>query len=149
VLTIFLSFIGGCAGSTAGGRKVIRFLILGKQARAHIRKLIHPQSLSPIRIDGRVVRPSVIEGIWGFFTVDVAVFATFMIVLMLDGMDQLMAFGAVATCLNNLGPGLGNVATNFASVSDGGKLLLVLAMLFGQLKMSTLLVLLTPGFWRS
>lgn len=148
VLMIFLSFIGGCAGSTAGGIKVIRFLVLEKQARSHIRKLIHPQSINPIRIDRQVVDASVIEGIWGFFTIYVAVFATFMIILTLDGMDQVTAFGAVASCLNNLGPGLGDVALNFASVSGGGKLLLVLAMLFGRLEIFTVLVLLTPGFWR-
>ena len=149
VLMIFISFIGGCAGSTAGGMKVVRFMILERQARTHIQRLIHPQAISPIRLDGSVVSSSVIEGIWGYFTVYVAIFATFMIVLMMDGMDQVTAFGAVATCLNNLGPGLGDVATDFAGVSDGGKLLLVLAMLFGRLEMFTLLVLLTPGFWRS
>jgi len=149
VLMIFLSFIGGCAGSTAGGIKVIRFLVLGKQARSHIRKLIHPQSMNPIRVDGHVVDPAVIEGIWGFFTVYIAIFAAFMLILMLDGMDQITAFGAVATCLNNLGPGLGDVSLNFSTVSAGGKLLLVLAMLFGRLEIFTILVLLTPGFWRN
>ncbi|HSG65328.1 MAG TPA: potassium transporter TrkG, partial [Gammaproteobacteria bacterium] len=149
VLMIFMSFIGGCAGSSAGGIKVIRFVVLERQARAHIRRLIHPQSMCPIRIDGAVVRPSVIEGIWGYFTAYIAIFAAFMVLLMLDGMDQVTAFGAVATCMNNLGPGLGEVAGNFASVSDGGKALLVLAMLFGRLEIFTLLVLLTPGFWRS
>jgi trk system potassium uptake protein TrkH len=149
VLMIFLSFIGGCAGSTAGGIKVIRFLVLEKQARAHVRRLIHPQSMNPIRIDQQVVDPSVIEGIWGFFTVYVAIFATFMIFLTLDGMDQVTAFGAVATCLNNLGPGLGAVASNFTSVSEGSKLILILAMLLGRLEIFTVLVLLTPGFWRN
>jgi trk system potassium uptake protein TrkH len=148
VLLIFLSFIGGCAGSTAGGIKVIRFLVLEKQARSHVRKLVHPSAMMPIRIDNHVVDTSVIEGIWGFFTVYVAIFATFMLILMLDGMDQVTAFGAVASCLNNLGPGLGDVALNFAGVSSGGKLLLVLAMIFGRLEIFTVLVLLTPGFWR-
>lgn len=149
VLMIFLSFMGGCAGSTAGGMKVIRFLVLEKQARAHIRKLVHPQSLNPIRIDGHIVEASVIEGIWGFFTIYVAAFATFMLILTLNGMDQVTAFGAVATCLNNLGPGLGDVASNFASVSDTGKLVLALAMVFGRLEIFTILVLATPGFWRA
>ncbi len=149
VLMIFLSFIGGCAGSTAGGIKVIRFLILEKQARSHVRRLIHPQSLNPIRIDRQVVDPSVIEGIWGFFTVYIAIFAFFMLILTFDGLDQVTAFGAVASCLNNLGPGLGDVALNFTSVSDGGKLLLVLAMLCGRLEIFTLLVLITPDFWRN
>ena len=149
VLLIFLSFIGGCAGSSAGGIKVIRFLILGKQARSHVRRLIHPRSMNPIRVDHRVVDAAVIEGIWGFFMVYIAIFATFMLILTFDGMDQVTAFGAVATCLNNLGPGLGEVSQNFTSVSDGGKLLLVLAMLFGRLEIFTILVLMTPGFWRS
>jgi trk system potassium uptake protein TrkH len=147
-LLIFSSFIGGCAGSSAGGMKVIRFVIMGKQARAHVRKLIHPQAVTPIKVNGRVVQPSVIEGIWGFFTIYVGLFALLMVVLMIDGMDQITAFGAVATCLNNLGPGLGDVAANFAAVSDLGKYVLVLAMLFGRLEIFTLLVLLTPEFWR-
>jgi trk system potassium uptake protein TrkH len=149
VLMIFLSFIGGCAGSTAGGIKVIRFLVLEKQARSHVRKLIHPQSMNPIRIDQHVVDQSVIEGIWGYFTVYIACFAVFMLILMLGGMDQVTAFGAVATSLNNLGPGLGDVAVNFASVGEGSKLLLVLAMVFGRLEIFTVLVLITPDFWRA
>ena len=118
VLLIFSSFIGGCAGSSAGGIKVIRFVILGKQSGVHIQKLIHPQALRPIRVDGRVVPAAVVEGIWSFFMIYIAVFAVLMLLLMLDGMDQITAFGAVATCLNNLGPGLGEVAANFVCV-DG------------------------------
>jgi len=148
VIMIFSSFIGGCAGSTAGGMKVMRFIILGKQAHTHLRKLIHPQSVNPVRIGGRVVEPSIIDGVWGFFTIYVAVFAAFMIALMLDGMDQVTAFGAVATALNNLGPGLGDVAVTFADTSAGSKILLVFAMVFGRLEIFTLLVLFTPGFWR-
>jgi trk system potassium uptake protein TrkH len=104
--------------------------------------------LRPIRVDGRVVPPAVIEGIWGFFMIYIAVFAVLMILLMLGGMDQVTAFGAVATCLNNLGPGLGDVAGNFVAVSDTGKLLLIAAMLLGRLEIFTFLVLITPAFWR-
>src|SRR5690606_30252852 len=129
VLLIFSSFVGGAAGSTSGGIKVIRFVILGKQASVHVHRLIHPRALKPIRVDRRVVSDSVINGMWGFFAIYVGVFALFMIALMMDGMDQVTAFGAVATCLNNLGPGLGDVALNFIGVSDVSKLLLVLAML--------------------
>jgi len=148
VMLIFASFIGGCAGSTAGGMKVIRFMIVGKQALAHIRKLIHPQSVNPIRVGDRVVEPSIIDGVWGFFTIYVIVFAVLMIGLMLDGLDQVTAFGAVATALNNLGPGLGDVATTFVSVGDGSKLLLAFAMIAGRLEIFTLLVLFTPAFWK-
>ena len=148
VLLMFTGFLGGCAGSTAGGIKMIRFVILGKQAGVHIQKLVHPQAVRRIKADGLVVPDSVIESIWGFFVVYVALFALLMIVVMMDGMDQITAFGAVATCINNLGPGLGDVAANFVSVSAFSKVVLAFAMLLGRLEIFTFLVLLTPAFWR-
>jgi trk system potassium uptake protein TrkH len=148
VILIFASIMGGCAGSTAGGIKVVRFAIIGKQGIAQIKKLIHPKALLPIRLDGRVVPESVIVGVWGFFAVYVAVYAVTMVALMMDGMDQITAFGAVAACLNNLGPGLGDVSANFADVGSPSKLLLVFTMLFGRLEIFTFLVLLTPSFWK-
>jgi trk system potassium uptake protein len=148
VLLIFASFVGGCAGSTSGGMKVIRFVVLGKQAAVHVHKLIHPHAVRPISVDGRVVPESVIDGIWGFFAIYIGLFAVFMVLLMLDGLDQVTAFGAVATGLNNLGPALGEVATNFAATSAQTKLVMVFAMLLGRLEIFTFLVLLTPAFWR-
>lgn len=148
VLLIFASFVGGSAGSTSGGLKVIRVLILAKQAGVHVRRLIHPRSLTPVRIDGRIVPESIIDGIWGFFAVYVAVFALLMVVLMLDGVDQVTAFGAVSTSLNNLGPGLGGVAITFEGLSDHATLLMAFSMLLGRLEIFTFLVLLTPAFWR-
>ena len=148
VLLIFSSFIGGSAGSTSGGLKVIRVVILVKQAGVHLRRLIHPRSLNPVRVDGRIVSESIIDGIWGFFTIYVVVFAVLMVVLMLDGVDQVTAFGAVSTTLNNLGPALGDVAITFTSVSDHSTLLMAFSMLLGRLEIFTFLVLLTPAFWR-
>jgi trk system potassium uptake protein TrkH len=109
---------------------------------------VHPQAVRRIKADGLVVPDSVIESIWGFFVVYVALFALLMIVVMMDGMDQITAFGAVATCINNLGPGLGDVAANFVSVSAFSKVVLAFAMLLGRLEIFTFLVLLTPAFWR-
>ncbi len=148
VLMIFASFVGGCAGSTSGGLKVIRVVILAKQAGVHLRRLIHPRSMNPVRVDGRIVSDSIIDGIWGFFTVYVAVFAVLMVVLMLDGVDQITAFGAVSTTLNNLGPGLGDVAVTFAGMSEPATLLMAFSMILGRLEIFTFLVLLTPAFWR-
>ena len=148
VILIFASIMGGCAGSTAGGIKVIRILILTRQAGVYVEKLIHPRLVRSVRVDGRVVPPSVVDGIWAFFTVYVGVFGFFMIVLMANGLDQVTAFGAVATCLNNLGPGLGDVAANFTSVDDASKLVLAVAMILGRLEIFTLLVLLSPSLWR-
>ena len=148
VILIFASILGGCAGSTAGGIKVIRFLILARQAAVYTEKLIHPRLVRPVRVDGRVVPPSVVDGVWAFFTVYMVVYGLLMLLLMMNGLDQVTAFGAVAATLNNLGPGLGEVATTFASVDGATKILLSLAMVLGRLEIFTLLVLLSPSIWR-
>jgi trk system potassium uptake protein TrkH len=147
-LLIFSTFVGGCAGSTAGGIKVIRFVVLFKQVGIHIHRLIHPQAIRRMKLDGHPLPDLVVEAIGGFFAVYVVVFAIFMVLAMMDGMDQVTAFGAVATTLNNVGPGLGAVATTFAGVSPEGKIMFAFAMLLGRLEIFTFLVLLTPAFWK-
>jgi trk system potassium uptake protein len=147
-LLMFSGFIGGCAGSTVGGIKVIRFVVLFKQVGIHIHRLIHPQAIRRMKIDGQPVPDGVVEAIGGFFAVYVVVFAIFMMLAMMDGMDQVTAFGAVATSINNVGPGLGDVAMTFANETPHGKILFAVAMLFGRLEIFTFLVLLTPSFWR-
>ena len=149
VLLIFASFIGGCAGSTGGGMKVIRFLLLFKQGAREIKKLIHPNAVFKIRIGGKSLSENIIEAVWGFFATYVALFFIFMLILMADGLDQVTAFSAVAACMNNLGPGLGDVAANYSQISDLSKWVLSIAMLFGRLEIFTLLVLFTTDFWRS
>jgi trk system potassium uptake protein TrkH len=148
VLLIFVSFMGGCAGSTAGGIKCIRFVVMIKQSYNEILKLIHPNLIRPLKVSGRPYQERVINAVWGFFVLYVAIFAVFMLILMAGGTDQVTAFGAVATCMNNLGPGLGKVATNFQNIPDWQKWLLAFAMLLGRLEIFTLLVLVTPTFWR-
>jgi trk system potassium uptake protein TrkH len=148
VILIFASIMGGCAGSTSGGVKVIRFLILARQAAVYIEKLIHPRLVRPVRVDGRVVPPAVVDGVWAFFTVYMVVYGLIMLVLMMNGLDQVTAFGAVAATLNNMGPGLGEVAANFAGVDAASKIVLSLAMVLGRLEIFTLLVLLSPSIWR-
>ena len=147
-LLIFSSFIGGCAGSTAGGMKVIRFVLLARQGLCDIRRLVHPKMQCAVVLSGRPVPERVMGAVWGFFALYMITFAVIMLILMADGMDQVTAFGAVATCLNNLGPGLGEVASNFASVNDLARVVLSIAMLLGRLEIYTLLVLLSPAFWR-
>lgn len=148
VLLIFISFVGGCAGSTAGGMKVLRFVVLGKQAGVELQRLIHPQLVRQVSFEQRTVPDSVVQSIWAFFATYVVIFAVLMLCLMADGMDQITAFGAVATCLNNLGPGLGQVATDFRATDGMEKLMLSLAMIMGRLEIFPILVVLTPGFWR-
>jgi len=149
VMLIFISFIGGCGGSTAGGIKVIRIVTLFKQAGQQLFLLVYPKAHRPVMIGQRVLDNNVIQAIWGFFAVYVIVFAILTLLMMMAGLDQVSAFASVAATLNNLGPGLGEVSTTFASVSDSGKLIAVIAMLLGRLEIFPLLVILSPGFWRN
>jgi len=148
VLLLFSSFVGGCAGSTAGGIKVIRFLLLIKQGRREIQRLIHPNALIPIKIDGKPLSGRVVDAVWGFFAAYVASFIIIMVALMLSGLDQITAFSAVAACINNLGPGMGEVGPHYADLNQVAKWVLCFAMLLGRLEVFTLLVLLSGAFWR-
>lgn len=148
VLLLFTSFVGGCAGSTGGGMKVIRFLLLYKQGLREILRLIHPTAQVPVKLGGKAVSERVIDAVWGFFALYVVSFTVMLLSLMATGLDQITAFSAVAACINNLGPGLGEVGANFASINDPAKWVLCFAMLLGRLEIFTLLVLLTPAFWR-
>lgn len=147
-LVLFLSFTGACASSTTGGMKLVRFVVLARQAGIHVRRLIHPNLVQMVKLDGQVVPASVIDGVWGFFAVYMFTFAVLMVALMMLGMDHISAFGAVAACLNNLGPGLGSVALGFAGQSDAVLHLMSFAMLLGRLEIFTFLVLMSPEFWR-
>lgn len=149
VLLIFSAFVGGCAGSTAGGLKVIRVMLLYKQGIREILRLIHPQAEIPVKVGRLSVPPRVVEAVWGFFSLYVVSFALIMVLMMAAGLDQVTAFSAVATSLNNLGPGLGEVAPGFMTVPDMVKWLACVAMLLGRLEIFTLLVLLTPAYWKS
>jgi trk system potassium uptake protein TrkH len=148
VLLLFTSFIGGCAGSTGGGMKVIRVLLLLKQGMREMIRLIHPSAQVVVKIGKTPVSDSVIDAVWGFFAAYVAVFVVMMLLLMASGLDQITAFSAVAATINNLGPGLGEVGANYAGLSDFAKWVLCLSMLMGRLEIFTLLVLFTPAFWR-
>lgn len=148
VLLIFASFIGGSAGSTAGGLKVIRVLLLFKQGAREVKRLIHPNGIFLIKLGKESVGDRVVQAVWGFFATYVMFFVILMLILLADGLDQVTAFSAVAACMNNLGPGLGEVALNYSSISDLAKYVLSFAMLLGRLEIFTILVLFTPYFWR-
>ena len=148
VLLLFSSFIGGCAGSTGGGMKVIRVLLLIKQGQREMLRLIHPNAQVTVKVGKLPVNNSIIDAVWGFFAAYVALFTLIMLILMFNGLDQITAFSAVAATINNLGPGLGEVSANYANLTDFNKLLLCFSMLLGRLEIFTLLVLLMPAFWR-
>ncbi len=148
VLLLFAGFVGGCGGSTAGGLKVMRVLVLGRLAWREVRQLIHPKAVLPVMLEGRAIPELLLQSMLGFFSIYIVTFVVLMLAMMAVGESQVTAFSATATCINNIGPGLGEVATNFASISPAGKMLAVAAMLLGRLEIYTLLVLLTPAFWR-
>jgi len=148
VMLIFASFIGGCAGSTAGGIKVIRWLLIYKQGVREIVRLVHPSAEIPVKLGNKAVQYRVVDAVWGFFSVYVVVFSIMLVAMMATGLDQVTAFSAVAATLNNLGPGLGDVSAGFMTLSDTAKWISVAGMLLGRLEIFTLLVLITPTFWR-
>lgn len=148
VLLLFASFFGACAGSTGGGLKVIRVVLLYKQGIREIKRLVHPNAIIHIKLGERPVQESIINAVWGFFASYVAMFAFLMLLLMATGLDQVTAFSAMAACMNNLGPGLGDVSAHYGNINNIAKWILCVAMLLGRLEIFTLLVLLTPAFWR-
>jgi trk system potassium uptake protein TrkH len=149
IILLLAAFAGGCAGSTAGGIKIIRVVLIYHQGIREIRRLIHPNGVFHIKLGSQRVPDRVVEAVWGFFSVYVFVFLTMVtLIMLLSEMDFLTAFSAVGACLNNLGPGLGEVALNYADLSAPVKWVLIAAMLLGRLEIFTLLVLLAPAFWR-
>ena len=150
-LPVFLlsaSFIGGCAGSTGGGIKVIRFWLLVKQGLRELKQLIHPNASLSVQLGKNYIDNNVLNAVWGFFSAYVAVFVIMIMLMLASGNDELTAFSSVAATLNNLGPGLGDVSINYAALGDYDKAVLCISMLLGRLEIFTLLVVLTPAFWR-
>jgi len=148
LLLMYTSSIGGCAGSTAGGMKVVRFMIELKNGIRDMKQLMHPASVQVIRIADRVLPDRLIQSVLAFFTTYLVVFIGFLLILMATGIDLVTALSAVATCLNNLGPGLGDVASSFATINSTAKWVLAFTMLAGRLEVFAVLLMFTPAFWR-
>ena len=148
-ILLIAACVGGCAGSTAGGIKVVRFIFMIKKSTHEIKQLIHPNALIPMRLGQRPINSRIIEGVWGFLGAYVVIFILTFLALNLQGLDTKTAFSAVVACINNLGPGLGAVSNDYSMLNDVSKMILCLAMLLGRLEIFTLLVVLSPAFWRT
>ena len=148
-LLIALAGMGACAGSTGGGLKAIRVYILFRQAKNELKKLIHPSSVIPLKIGDNVIDKEISDSVWGF--VSVYLFALFFGILLIlaTGINIETAFSTIFSCLNNLGPALGDATENYASLNDACKIILSFTMILGRLEIYTLLVLFTTFFWRS
>lgn len=150
MLLLFLMFIGGCAGSTSGSIKVVRFIILFKSAARQVVKLLHPQAVVPVRLGREVIPEAVVDNVQTFFFLFLLIFASAAAYLAFLGLDLVTSISAVAATLGNVGPGLALVGpmTNYAALPDSGKLLLSLCMLVGRLEIYTVLVALSVKYWR-
>jgi trk system potassium uptake protein TrkH len=142
------AFMGACSQSVGGGIKAWRVLIMINQAYKEILKTIHPNAVLTSKIGTKVIDAKIAEKVWGFFSIYVFIFMFLLLAMLGTGLNFETAFSAVGACLNNLGPGLGNVAENYSGVNEIGKLILCFAMILGRLEIFTLLVLFMPAFWR-
>ena len=150
VLLFFCMFLGGCAGSTSGGIKCMRVMILFKQAYRELFRLVHPRAIVPVKWGNKQVKPEVLNGVWGFFILFMGLFVFAVLMLAAMGVDVLTSISAVVACIGNIGPGLGEVGPtdNFAHIPAAGKWVLTFCMVLGRLEIYTVLVLFVPEFWR-
>ncbi len=150
VIILILMFIGGCAGSTGGGFKVQRVVMLWKSAKVSIQKMIHPNSVTIVKSDGKILSTDSVHGVMRYLIIYLGVIAASMILLSLQNLDFTTTFTAVFTCVNNIGPGLSSVGPmeNFSCFSAPAKVLLSFDMLLGRLECMPILILLLPSSWR-
>lgn len=150
MLFFMMMFLGGSAGSTGGGMKVIRILLLFKNSFLELKRLIHPRAIIPVRLNGKAVSTDIISNVLAFFLFYIFMFVFGSIFMTFLGLDFLSAIGSVAASLGNIGPGIGSVGPvdNFAHIPTIGKWFLSFLMLLGRLELFTVLILFSPYFWK-
>ena len=142
------SFFGGCVGSTCGGIKAIRFLLLYKQSVRETRLLVRPTAQIAVKLGEHPIPDRIMQAIWGFYYLYIFCYCAFSLALAATGVDLVTAFGTVAACLNNMGVGLGDTSVGFSTLNDTATWLMSLAMLVGRLEVFPLLLLFLPDFWK-
>ena len=149
-ILVLLMFIGACAGSTGGGIKVSRLLLMGKTVGKELKQALHPQVVAPVRMDGKVVNHETIRATNVYVAAYIFIFAASFFLISLDGFDMVTNFTAIAATLNNIGPGLAQVGPmmNFGSYSNPAKLVMIFDMLAGRLEIFPMLVFFMPDTWR-
>ncbi|HFG3110711.1 TPA: Trk system potassium transporter TrkG, partial [Escherichia coli] len=149
VFLLLSSFFGGCIGSTCGGIKSLRFLILFKQSKHEINQLSHPRALLSVNVGGKIVTDRVMRSVWSFFFLYTLFTVFFILVLNGMGYDFLTSFATVAACINNMGLGFGATASSFGVLNDIAKYLMCIAMILGRLEIYPVIILFSGFFWRS
>lgn len=149
-LIFLLMFTGGMAGSTGGGIKIVRIMLLFKNSAVELKRIVHPQAILPVRINGKAISQNIIFNVLAFFLIYIIIFAFGSLFMSMIGLEFESAVGAVAACLGNIGPGLANVGPvfNYGHVPDSGKWALSFFMLLGRLELFTVLILFSSHFWR-
>lgn len=148
MLLLYGGIIGGCAGSTTSGIKMIRITLVCKQGLREIKRLIHPRGLFPLKFSHYIVPWRVIDAVWGFIGIYLALFVFLFLLLLSTGLSQETALASLMACLSNTGASLGEVAQTYTTVPSAAKWILSFAMLLGRLEIFTVLVLFTPSFWQ-
>jgi len=149
-MVMLIFFIGGCAGSTSGGIKVIRHVIFFKNSYLEFKRILRPRAVVPLRLNGQIVRPQILTNILVFLLIYLILAATGTFALAMFGSDFETSFGAVVSCLGNVGLGMGDIGPtdHFGGFPPGVKWILTILMLLGRLELFTILVLFTPYFWK-
>lgn len=148
ILIMFLAIIGGCGESTCGGIKVMRALLIYKQSKREMVRILHPNAIIPIKFGNHTLAEPILQSMWGFISVFIALFMVLMIVFMALGNDFMTSFAAIAAALSNTGAGIGSIHHNFADLSQASKWVLIFAMISGRLEIFSLLILFVPYFWQ-
>lgn len=148
VLIMFLAIIGGCGGSTSGGIKMMRCLMLKEQGKRELKRLVHPQAVFSIKLGDEVLPEQIVQSIWGFVAVFILLFIILLLALLATGLDFTSAFGALAAAIGNTGAAIGQVAQNFETAPMTAKWICIFAMIAGRLEVFTLLILFTSSYWK-
>ncbi|MDD9920188.1 MAG: TrkH family potassium uptake protein [Alphaproteobacteria bacterium] len=150
LVLMLLMFVGGCSGSTSGGMKVMRIVLIIKQGMREMQRLIHPNGISHVKMDGQIVPDKVIQSVWAFAGLYITSFAFVSLAMAACGLDLVTAFSAAAASLTNVGPALGSVGPfeGYGHLPAVAKLILCFAMLLGRLELFTILILFAPAFWK-
>tara|TARA_B100000073_G_scaffold143418_2_gene118018 strand:+ start:204 stop:1478 length:1275 start_codon:yes stop_codon:yes gene_type:complete len=148
-LIFIIAFIGACSGSVGGGMKAWRVLLMLKVGFSNMTKIMHPNAVSSVKLNGEKVVSSQIEAVFSFIAIYITFFLFFLFVLVFQDVDFYSAFSGTAAAINNLGPGLGDLSENYSSLTSGGKLALTMAMIVGRLELFGVLILMIPSFWKN
>ena len=149
VILVILMFVGACAGSTGGGFKVSRLIILVRTAKRNLRKMLHPKSVNVVKSDDKTLNIETVHGVSGYLIIYILIFFTSLMIISLNNLDFTTSFTSVTTCFNNIGPGLAKVGPtcNFAHLSDLSKITLSVDMLLGRLECIPIIMMLAPSMW--